>query len=158
MTTCLVPLTQGKSAEIDIDDFDWLSASKWYLTAYGYAARSAVVDGKRGVIYMHRLILNAPKGTDVDHIDGNRVNNSRRNLRLCTRLENLQNSKKRDGTASRHKGVDWLSANHKWRARIRHHGKTITLGCFATEGEAALAYNEAAINLFGPFAKLNKFD
>ncbi len=93
---------------------------------------------------------------DVDHINGNRLDNRKCNLRLATRSQNLQNSRKRTGCSSRFKGVNWLGQNKRWRARIKVFGKEIALGCFISELEAAEAYNKAAKEHFGDFAKLNE--
>lgn len=104
---------------------------------------------------MHRVLLGAPAGVDVDHIDGNRLNNTIGNLRLCERRQNLMNSRKRTATTSKFKGVYWLAANRKWRAKINVEGKSKHLGCFAAEEDAARAYDQAALIYFGEFARIN---
>lgn len=102
---------------------------------------------------MHRLILDAPKGMQVDHINGNGLNNRRENIRLCTHEQNSYNQQKPYGS-SKYKGV--CRKRGKWDAQIRASGKIIWLGSFATEDEAANAYDEAALKHFGEFAFTNK--
>lgn len=103
--------------------------------------------------YLHRYITQCPKGKYVDHIDGNRLNNVRTNLRICTNAENIRNRKAVKG---KYKGVHFSKKLNKWVAQITTNYKCKHLGCFGSEKEAALAYNEAAIELHGEFAYLNK--
>src|SRR5437016_5776428 len=106
-----IPLSQGFFAEVDTSDFAWLSQWKWMaqrINARVYATRNSPrVKGKRcGYILMHRVILGAPAGVEVDHRVGVGLGNRRFNLRLATKAQNLQNSRKRrDAETSRHKGV-----------------------------------------------------
>lgn len=99
------------------------------------------------------MLVNPPEKMRVDHIDGNPLNNQRSNLRLATPAQNKHNSRKRKATSSIYKGVSKLK--NSWKAQITVHGKTTRLGKFETEKEAALAFDEAARKLQGPFAKLN---
>ena len=157
-----IPLTRGYFATVDGKDYDALAQWKWRaewredVSKYTiYAVRSAPGTNGKKRIYMHRQIMNTPPGMWTDHIDSNGLNNRRSNLRLCTHAENQQNARPRKGASSRYKGVSWHKVWKKWHARIRHNGKIISLGYFTSEIEAALAYNEAAIELFGEFAWLN---
>jgi hypothetical protein len=104
---------------------------------------------------MHRQIMQPPKGMLVDHADGNKANNCRLNLRICTRQENQRNTAKHGGTTSRFKGVSFDRRLRKWGAAIQAGGKRIWLGYFTDEAEAARAYDRAAVELFGEFARLN---
>jgi hypothetical protein len=108
---------------------------------------------------MHRVILSPPDGLQVDHVDGNGLNNQRTNLRLCTHTENCRNSrlaKKRVHFQCRFKGVAFeRSRKHCWKAHIRTPNGQKTLGRFDTQEAAACAYNAAARELFGDFANLN---
>ena len=104
---------------------------------------------------MHRIILNAPKGTMVDHINGNGLDNRKENLRLCTTRENNANQKKNRNNSSGYKGVAKASNCSKWRAYIRVDGVQRHLGNHNTPEEAARAYDAAAKKHFGEYAHLN---
>ena len=107
------------------------------------------------MIYMHREILNAPSELQVDHIDGNKLNNHKANLRLATLWQNTFNVSKRQHTTSIYKGVYWHKGANKWCAFLWFNQKYVYLGLHMSEVEAAKAYNEAATKYFGEFAKLN---
>lgn len=135
-----------------VSDYCWLAvksnkSNSLYAKSPGYQYKD------KGSSLIHRRILNAPKGLHIDHIDGDGLNNCKSNLRICTHKENLRNSVSLTGV-SKYKGVSPSSKNG-WRAYIAPDRKQIHLGCFKTEEEAALAYNEAALKYFGAFAKLN---
>lgn len=160
-------LTQGQVALVDDDDFALLSAFKWFyypgsprsLTGYAMRNRRAT-EGKRGVIYMHRSILAAPQGSVVDHINGNGLDNRRSNLRLATHRQNCRNRRGAERTStSSYLGVSWHKKGRKWAAFIceRKDGRGIStyLGLFASEEDAAKAYDSAARIRFGRFASLN---
>ena len=157
----LIPLTKGKFAVVDDEDFERLSKFRWSAVNMGgrwYAYRymkNGEPNPRRGVP-MHREIISTDK-MDVDHIDGDGLNNSRANLRPASRAENLWNARKTRGK-SRFKGVHFHSQNKKWRATIMANGKKHELGCHGTEEDAALAYNKAAAELFGNFARLNQVE
>ena len=127
----------------------------WRKMNNGYIGRGAIIDGKYKTIYLHRVIANAQEGQDVDHINGDKTDNSPENLRVCTRAENLQNSRVHKGNTSGYKGVCWDKQMKKWRGQIRGNGRNIFLGLFKRKEEAAMAYNESAKKLFGEFARLN---
>lgn len=156
-----IPLSKGKYALVDAADYEFLSQWGWrcfergtfYVYRSGYAG---YINGKQKAktIYMHRLILNAPDGMEVDHINGDGLCNIRSNLRLATKSQNNMNQRKTRGV-SRFKGVARHKQCQKWQAGIKINGKRINLGLFVTETEAALAYNEAAVRLHGEFARLN---
>jgi hypothetical protein len=151
-----IPLTQGKVALIDDEDFEFLSSLKWYATKtdkHYYAYRGA--HHRKDVMIMHRVIMNCPSGLVVDHIDGNTLNNQKINLRICSRSQNSMNKNVDIDSGSGFKGVSWSKGDGKWRARIRLNGKSIWLGNFCSADEAARAYDNAAKKLFGEFAKTN---
>ena len=104
------------------------------------------------VFYLHRLVTNAPPHLMVDHIDGNGLNNKKTNLRLCNNQQNCMNQKPRGGR--KYKGISKLPSG-KYRARVTIDGSHFNLGVFKTEQEAAIAYNEWAIKIYGEFARLN---
>jgi hypothetical protein len=103
---------------------------------------------------MHRLILGAPEGVLVDHVDGDGLNNTRANLRLCTSSQNAANIKAVWG-CSRYKGVSPHSASSRWQVILTYMGERIYLGLFDDEEEAARAYDRKALELRGEYAHLN---
>lgn len=147
-----IQLTQGQVAIVDNDDYEWINQWKWYYRRVSYTGY-AVRRSKR--IYMHRVVLNAPPDMEVDHVDGDGLNNCKCNLRLCTHSENLYNSKKRKRCSSKYKGVSWYARCRKWRAYIAPNGRHHHLGYFDSEKDAATAYDNAATKFFGDFAWLN---
>lgn len=104
---------------------------------------------------MHRAILDPPRGVLVDHVDGNGLNNCRANLRTCTYAENSRNRRPAVGHSSRYLGVTFARSVGRWQAGITVAGKSVYLGQYDTEEEAAQAYNVAAIGHHGSFARLN---
>lgn len=154
-----IKLTRGKFALVDDVDFDYLNQWKWFCEASHHAARDQHIgmDGKKEIkkrIKMHRLIMNPPANMEVDHIDGNCLNNQRNNLRVVTHAQNQKNLKRPITNTSGYKGVSWSKARQKWIAAI-YHGKMYNLGGYDTKEEAARKYNEVAIERFGEFARLN---
>lgn len=121
-----------------------------------YASRSCKINGKSNTELMHRVIMGAPKGIEVDHRDGNGLNNCISNLRLCDRPSNSKNCKKRSvHTSSIYKGVSWHKSHKQWRALIHVDGRILYLGYYLTEIDAAKAYNEASLKYHGEFSRLN---
>ncbi len=151
-----IPLTQGQHALVDDEDYAAASAYTWHLSSSGYAVTSfSKHTGKRD-IKLHRLIAgDPPDGFCVDHIDGDRLNNQRANLRWVTAAENARNRAAQRNASSRFKGVNWNKAAQCWEANIRYGNTRIRLGRFASELDAARAYNAAATQHFGEFARLN---
>ena len=149
----LIPLTQGKFAIVDAEDYDRLSKYKWCANksrrSY-YAVRS---NGQRQ-IRMHRMITSAPKGLFVDHINHNGLDNRKTNLRLCTESQNNLN-RRPYGKTSRYKGVSRHKKTNRYLAAICYQGKRFHLGTFRDEVDAAKAYDKKARELFGQFAYLN---
>lgn len=152
-----IPLTMGKYALVDDEDYEELSKYKWHYHDAGYATRSIYLgkrDGKYKYkkIFMHRQILNNPKQTD--HANGDGLDNRRSNLRVCDYTDNMRNRRKSANKSSKFKGVLWDKRAGKWRSRIGL-AKDKHIGYFNDEKEAAIAYNEAAKEHFGEFARLN---
>ena len=155
-----IPLTRGEFALVDDADYEWLSERKWWYRDCGANAYAGSQTRKNNVIrylYMHREIMQPPRGMDVDHKNGNGLDNRRCNLRVCTRAQNLHNGQPLGGS-SRHKGVSWSKYAKKWQAYIDVHGKRKHLGYFINEQDAARAYNEEALQNFGEFARINIID
>lgn len=151
----IISLTQGKSTIVDDDIPQNLIMLKWQFN--GYARHSVWESGKCHYVYLHRLIVDAPLGMEVDHINGNKLDNRRCNLRICLPSQNKKNSQKSPkARISKYKGV--TKRYHRWEASIKTDGKTLHLGYFDTEDEAAMAYNKAAIRLFGEYANPNKIN
>lgn len=156
-----VNLTKGYYAIIDENDFEILSSYSWQISSKGYAkTRINSSNGEANYQYMHRLILGIKDSKIwVDHINGNRLDNRKENLRICSTYENAWNSKKSVNKTSIYKGVIAYTSRHgrkSWRARITYCGNQISLGLFNSEIEAAIAYNNKAIELFGSYANLNQ--
>ncbi|MCK5127232.1 MAG: hypothetical protein KAR42_13340 [candidate division Zixibacteria bacterium] len=154
-----IKLTQRKFALVDDCDFEWLNKWKWSAVKSKqtwYASRNVknIVTGKNGTISMHRQILNAPKGMQVDHRNHNGLNNQRHNIRICTLVQNHHNRQPIKKT-SVYKGVCWDKIRKKWTAQIHMKRKKKHLGFFVNEVEAANMYDVMAKKLFGEFAYLN---
>jgi hypothetical protein len=151
----LIPLTQGKFAKVDDNMFDYLNQWRWYYRS-GYAVRmSHTENGRRGTIWLHREVVNAPANKQVDHIDLDKLNDQSVNLRTCTHAENQHNGPKRTTNKSGYKGVCWVKAKQKWVAQIEMNGRGRTIGAFSDPVNAAKAYDKVARDLFGEFAKTN---
>jgi hypothetical protein len=152
----LIPLTQGKFAIVDAEDYDWLVQYKWHCQRADnrfYAVRRQ--HGKEARIPMHRQIMHASKGQLVDHIDGNGLNNRKSNLRFCSAAQNAWNRRPDRCCYSRYKGITWSKNHKKWHAHITKSGRSMYLGHFDDQAEAAIAYDRKAEQLFGQFAYLN---
>jgi hypothetical protein len=153
-----IPLSKGMVAIIDDCDYELVSRYKWHASSSAIGKYYARSSNKGNRIYMHRLITNAPNDKEVDHINQNRLDNRRSNLRLCNRSQNNCNQGLRTDNTSDYIGVDFHKQTKKWRARIYNNGSTIFLGFFDTAEEAAIARNHAAKKYYGEFAEFNNVD
>lgn len=151
--TRTIPLLNGGVALVDDYDYPRLVNRPWRRNSKGYAMYSQTLNGYRREVYMHRLIMLPPHTSVVDHIDGNRLNNCRANLRLCTPQQNLRYRRRFANNQSGYKGV--TPHHQRWVARIWIDKQRIHLGTYATAEQAALAYDCAARLLFAQFALLN---
>lgn len=136
---------------VDDEDFKAMSSHLWAYVG-GRATRN---DGRGGIMLMHRQLMEAAKGEVVDHIDGNPLNNTRSNLRICSNTENVRNQRRHKNNTSGFKGVSWHANRGKWRAYITPNRKQIHLGLFDNTEDAARAYDAAALEHYGAYAKLN---
>lgn len=150
-----IQLTQGKVAIVDGEDYEKISKYKWNLHNAGYAHRNPLEDNLSTL--MHRVVFDLKKGdkSEIDHINGNRLDNRRCNLRFVTRSKNNMNRRVTNG-ASGYKGVSWFKPVKKWRVYIKLNGKQKCLGYFSDKKAAAQAYNDAATKYFREYAALNK--
>jgi len=151
----VVMLSRGLTSVIDARDYNLVSGFKWIAVKGGkgfYAVTSRGPDGKP--ISLHRFLINPRDGNEVDHINGDSLDNRRCNLRECSHKENLRNKKKQPDTTSRFKGVSRTKSG-RWLSQIEQNGVQLKIGSFSSEFEAARAYDRAAKVLFGAFAKTN---
>lgn len=158
-----IPLTQGKFAKIDDEDYERTSIYNWSIlksvhksgTNY-YAVRGIKVNGKNYLVKLHNFIIGIiPENMEVDHKNRDSLDNQKNNLRICTRTQNVINVRKRQGTSSQYKGVQWVKSMRKWRVMISINKKNTLVGDFKIEVDAAIAYNNAALKYFGEFAYIN---
>ncbi len=149
-----IPLTSGGYAIVDDADFPMLSKFSW-MNSNGYAVNVTQKDNKRTRTRMHRLILGDRVKKYTDHINGNKLDNRRVNLRPCTNAENMRNIPPKKQNTSGYKGVTWQNDCSRWKAQIKVNYKNIHIGIFKIKKDAAIAYNEAALKHFGQFAWLN---
>lgn len=133
-----------------VDDADYQNVKHYRWSRDGKYV-SAWVGGR--MQRLHRVLCAPDKGEYIDHRNGDGTDNRRRNLRVCTNRQNGMNSKKRINSASQYKGVGWHKKSQRWRARIVINGKSVHLGHFQDEREAAKAYADAAHKYFGEFAR-----
>ncbi|MHC8516808.1 HNH endonuclease [Sporosarcina sp. ITBMC105] len=154
-----IQLTQGKVALVDCEDFRRLSMFEWHFTGNGYAGRRLPVNEGGNIVSMHREVIGeVPEGMVVDHINRNKLDNRRSNLRITTQSNNAANSGPRRNSTSKYKGVHWRKKDMKWVAKIERKGRALTIGLFNAEEHAALAYNQKAKELFGKYAYLNELN
>ena len=155
--TQTIQLTRGYVALVDDEDYEKLSKHKWRSAPRGnrcYAFRTVGPRNAQATILLHRVIMGAPDGLVVDHINGNTLDNRKENLRLCTTAQNGFNQGFQKNNTSGYKGVSYCKDTGKWQARITAEGKKYKLGRFHTPKEAYDAYCIAAKQLHGEFARL----
>ena len=156
-----IKLTQGKVALVDDGDYDFLMQWKWqaHFKDLWYAVRTQRMGKKRICVRMHRVILGLiDPNVKGDHKDGDGLNNQRGNLRIATTEQNAQNRRACSKSNSKYIGVHLRIKTGKYIAQIAHNKNKKHIGCFETAEKAALAYNKAAFELFGEFARLNVID
>jgi hypothetical protein len=158
----------GYEFQIDDDDFNKISKYHWWGKVIKRTLKNGVswlslpyiyttpwINGKGTTLYLHQVILDCPKGFEIDHANGDGSDNRKENLRVCTKHENRRNSQKNHNNTSGYKGVFYRKDSKNWSSQIRVNGKIKKLGSFKTKEEAAIAYNVAAQKYYKEFAKLN---
>lgn len=158
-----IPLTQGKFALVDDEDYEAISKYKWRLLSQPgkntcYAVRTKWRPETKDCRdqRMHRQLLGITDSkTFVDHKDGNGLNNQKNNLRICTASQNLANARVSKSNSSGLKGVSWHKAAKKWQAYISFDKKRIHIGLFENINDAGAAYDKKAVQIYGAFAKTN---
>lgn len=154
-----IPISNLRFVLVDDCDYEWLSGYNWTSkthrrSTYCYVTRR--VEGRRVQFLIHRVIMNARPGVEIDHIDGDGLNCRRSNLRECTHIENHRNLRTHVGPkTSQFKGVYYEKRRCGWVAKITIRYQTHYLGCFESEELAAVAYDAAATKAFGEFSRPN---
>lgn len=153
-----IPLSKGMVALVDDCDYDRVAQYKWYASHSGrglfYARRDVRTNGVKRRILMHRFIMDCPESSEVDHRDGNTLDNRRHNLRTCTDQQNkIAHRRPKRGTVSKYRGVHWLAG--AWCAQIQVNKVRRHIGRFSLEDDAARAYDAVAKEMAGEFCQLN---
>lgn len=149
-----IKLTQGKYALIDDEDYELISRYRWVYSSKGYAITHNPIDGRQW-IWMHRIIMGTPNGSQTDHINRNKLDNRKINLRVCSASQNRINASSSKTFSSKYRGVSWNTLKKKWTSQIQLHGKRIFIGRFQSEIHAAMAYDIWAKELHKEFAICN---
>jgi hypothetical protein len=152
----LLPLTNGQFTKVDDDIYEQAKHYTWRVSERGYVNRNEMKKGRvQKTIYLHKLVCPSPKGMKTDHHNGDKLDNQRSNLRVCTQRQNTQNKSRQSNAQSVYKGIYPHSENGTWIAQIKVKNKQVYLGSFPDEHTAGLAYDLWAKDLYGEFAKLN---
>lgn len=152
----IVSLTQGYEAIIDADDAHLVESYNWCAQVQRnkiYAVRTSRLKSKQHQVRMHRVLMGNPSGFEVDHVDGNGLNNRKINLRKATQSQNQQNSTISKNNTSGFKGVTWSKRSKKWQAQITIDRKYKQIGKFDTPEDAHAAYTKASAELHGEFGR-----
>lgn len=152
-----IALTKGYSTTVDDSDVELLRKFSWSTAICGskiYAR--AKINGQ--LVFMHRFLMNAPKGKMVDHEDRNGLNNRRDNLRFCTKRQNQSNTGLAKNNVSGYKGVSWDKATKKWTVQVSINDIKVYLGQYLDIKDAARAYNAKALETQGEFAFQNPIE
>jgi hypothetical protein len=150
-----IPLTQGKFSEVDEVDYERVAEFRWHAFKVHntwYAASGGPNKGQR--TYLHRFIMDAPVGKEVDHINGDGLDNRKENLRICRHRDNLRNVQRTTISRSGYRGVT-IAASGKFVASCKYLGKRLHFGTYDTSEEAARVRDRNVIDLHGEFAVLN---
>lgn len=157
-----IPLTRGKAALVDAEDYEELSKHNWqFSTTIGYAVgQIRYSDDKYSEkILMHRYIMGTGEGLHTDHINGDKLDNRKENLRICTPSENFVNRgicKKRN--KSGYKGVYWSERDKMYQVTMRKNSKTYYVGMYKDIDEAIKMYDFWIVQMWGEYARPNRFN
>jgi hypothetical protein len=147
-----IQLSGGRVALVEAADAELVSRYHWNVISWGYAI-GRVNDR---MILMHRLIVGEPpRGLEIDHINRNKLDNRRANLRVCTISQNRANRHKFRGCSSQYKGVSLIRVSNRWSAKIKENGRLRHIGTFDSEVDAARAFDREALRIHGEYAFLN---
>lgn len=150
-----LPIGGGRTLINEVD-LDRILQFKWCVNEKEKGKRTNYVRTPDGSLKLHQLLMGpAPEGKVIDHINGDGMDNRQENLRFCTHSENHANEGKRRGGSSVFKGVGFDKERNKWYAKLTTDGETLNMGRFDSEVEAAMAYDRAAVDVFGSFARTN---
>lgn len=151
-----IPLPKGEFALVDDEDYEFLMQWKWHFHS-GYAARWTSTKGKIKIraVFMHREVAKTPAGKMTDHINLEKLDNRKSNLRICTHSQNQLNRLAKKSNPSGYKGIYWNKRNEKWHAQASADGKQVHIGYFDDFVEAAKKYDEFSRKHHGEFAKPN---
>jgi len=146
----IISLTKGKETIIDDDDFERINKNSWYFNKIGYAMRGIFINKKLHQIYLHRVILNLNIGDKkyVDHINHNKLDNRKINLRIVTQQQNCFNRIKNKNNTSGITGIYWDKSHKKWESSIKYKYKKIFLGYFNNKYDAIFSRNKAENKYF----------
>lgn len=155
----IISLTNSdKIVIVDEEDFEHLSQWNWqFFKSSGHAGRCQWINGKSKTFLLHREINKTPDHLFTDHVNGDKLDNRKKNLRNCNKSQNGMNRPKQKGVySSIYKGVTWCKTMNKWKARVKANRKYYSLGYHETQEKAALEYNTYAYIYHGEFARFNK--
>lgn len=148
----LIPLSKNKYAKVDDEDYKWLIKRNWWYN--GKYAVSVEYEGKKRInVWMHREIMKTPKGLFTDHINMDRLDNRKENLRICTKSQNMHNRPAQSNNTSGHKNIYWDKARSKWTVEVKVQGKKYHIGRFNDIKEAIKRRNLAQKGLVGEFMR-----
>lgn len=150
----------GEAIQIDEEDHEKIRGSVWYIDNTGYPRRGGGTTMKGTPRLLHRIVMDAKAGEILDHINGDRTDCRKSNLRLANAVQNARNRRKvnKDNFTSRFKGVTrrkLKDGTFRWLARVKNRGVERYIGLYNTEEEAAQAYNLHAAEVFDKFVRLN---
>jgi hypothetical protein len=146
-----IPLTNGGAAIVDDEDYDYLMQWNWRMDHKGYAVRTTTINHVGVCFIMHRIVANTPQGMQTDHINRNKLDNRRANLRHCTAHQNMANMERKN----KYIGVQWKPRRGVYEASVWKGGKSVYVGQSKDIHAAAAMRNEAVKKLYGDSAVLN---